>query len=275
MATGLDDLKSPVFWRGSFAEMIGTMFLVFIGCGSCINWKMQDGEPSVLQISLCFGLAVGTMVWCICHLSGGHINPAVTVGLLITRKISLIKAIFFIIAQCTGAVIGAGALKGLTPPAVQGALGSTSVNGSLSQAQGFGIEFMITFVLVFTVFASCDGKRTDLNGSAPLTIGLSVTLCHLFAIRFTGSSMNPARSFGPAVITGLWHEHWVYWCGPIMGGIVAALIYDNLIASNASLSKAKGYLLTSTYDPERFEAEKERKIKVEDDDSELKEELNV
>ena len=182
MATGLDDLKSPIFWRALFAEVIGTLFLTFIGCGSCIGWGAQDGEPSIVQIALCFGLAVATMVWAIAHISGGHINPAVTLGLLVTRKVSLIKAIFYVIAQCVGAVIGAGALKGLTPPSVQGSLGATGINPSLSQGQGFGVEFMVTFVLVLTVFASCDDKRTDLNGSAPLTIGLSVTLCHLFAV---------------------------------------------------------------------------------------------
>ncbi|KAK2155061.1 hypothetical protein LSH36_250g02028 [Paralvinella palmiformis] len=220
MATSLEDLRSPLFWRGVFAELVGTLFLVLAGCGSCINWKLQDGEPSVLQIALCFGLAVAIIVWCILHLSGGHINPAVTISLLVTRKISLIKSLFFIIAQCTGAVIGAGALKGLTPPAVRGALGSTSLNDGLTQSQGFGVELMIT--------------------------------------------MNPARSFGPAAITGNWHEHWVYWCGPILGGILAGLLYENLFASDASLSKAKGYLLARRSDSEDPENTKKEGIKIEE-----------
>lgn len=247
MATSRDDVKSCRLWRGAVAELVGTMLLVIIGCGTCVggpDW--EQFAPSTLQISLAFGLAVATVVWCLCHVAGaGHVNPAVTAGMLVTGKISVVRAVVFIVAQCLGAVVGAGLLKALTPPAVQGQLGATTVSGTLSVEQGFGVEFVVTFVLVLTVFASCDGKRKDLHGSGPLAIGLSVTLCHLFAIKYTGSSMNPARSFGPAVVATVWQNHWVYWCGPLLGGVTAALLYEALFAADASLSKVRYFLLTT------------------------------
>lgn len=181
MATSLDDLKSPLFWRGIVAECLGTMFLTLIGCGSCIGWD-DTYNPTMVQIALCFGLSVGTVVWCIGNCSGGHINPAVTMAMLVTRHISVVRGLFFVFAQCAGAAAGSAILMGLTPAKYRGNLGATLVNPELSVSQGFGVEFMITFVLVLTVFAACDSQRKDLNGSAPLTIGLSVTVCHLWAV---------------------------------------------------------------------------------------------
>ncbi|CAH1780059.1 unnamed protein product [Owenia fusiformis] len=260
MVHSIEDVRSPLLWRAVLAELIGTLFLTFIGCGSCIGW-LDDYDPSMVQIALAFGLGVATMVWSIAHVSGGHINPAVTCGMLVTRKISVARSVFYVIAQSIGAIAGAGILKGVTPgnsTHIQVTLGATTVNSHVSVQQAFGIELMITFVLVFTVFASCDGKRTDLKGSGPLQIGLSVTLCHLFAIKYTGSSMNPARSLGPAVVQGIWQDHWVYWTGPILGGVIAALLYDSVFAANASITRAKGYLMSSNYQGDDYEPVKDK-----------------
>ena len=109
MATSLDDLRSSLFWRAVVAESLGTCFLVLVGCGSCVPWE-DSYAPSIVQISLAFGISVATMVWCIGHVSGGHINPAVTGAMLITRKISLAKACLYIMAQIVGAIAGAGIL---------------------------------------------------------------------------------------------------------------------------------------------------------------------
>lgn len=272
MATSIDDLKSVYFWRAVLAEALGTLLLVFVGCGSCLNWEDPNRIPKsdynpVVQIAFCFGISVATIVWGIGHVSGGHINPAVTSAFFVTRRISLAKAVFYIIAQCCGAIIGAMILKGVTPYERWGALGNTKVNEEMEVGRAFGVEFMVTFVLVFTVFASCDGKRNDLQGSAPLTIGLSVTMCHLFAIPLTGSSMNSARSFGPAVAMGIWEHHWVYWIGPILGGVIAGLLYEYVFAANASLNKTMEFLLSSKYDREEFPAT-EQKVKVIDDGDE-------
>ena len=181
MATSLDDLRSLLFWRAVLAEFLGTLLLVFVGCGSCIGWE-DDYAPSVTQIALCFGLIVATVVWAIGHVSGGHVNPAVTMAMLVTRNVSLARALFFILAQCAGACVGALILKGVTPNQFEGTLGQTNLGSDVTPGQGFGVEFVVTFVLVFTVFSSVDGKRTDLNGSTPLTIGLSVAVCHLAAV---------------------------------------------------------------------------------------------
>ena len=178
----LKDLKDSKLWRGVLAEGIGTMILVFIGCGACLNNEWETFSPTQVQISLTFGLAVATIVWMIAHISGGHINPAVTVALLVTRKITLVRALLFIAVQCAGAIAGAALLMGVTPKDGRASLGLTSINEHMEVEQAFAVETIITFVLVFTVFSSIDSNRKDLGGSAPLAVGLSVTLCHLFAV---------------------------------------------------------------------------------------------
>ena len=206
MATSVDDLRSPRFWRAVVAEFVGTLFLVFIGCGSCLTWgPARSDKPTMVQMSLSFGLSVATMVWCIGNCSGGHINPAVTAAMLVTRHVSVAKAILYVIFQCAGAIAGAALLLGVTPSEFQGNLGSTLVNENLTPAQGFGVEFLITFVLVFTVFASVDSKRDDLGGSVPLTIGLSVTLCHLTAVstHLTYSNTSMINPFNTNLIKAI------------------------------------------------------------------------
>ncbi|XP_050396611.1 aquaporin AQPAe.a isoform X2 [Patella vulgata] len=257
MVTSLDDIQSMRFWKAVIAEFLGTLLLVLVACGSCI--ELIDGvKSSIVQIALCFGLSVATIVWNIAHISGGHINPAVTAGMLAARKISLARAVFYLLFQLVGAIVGAGILLGLTPDGYHGSLGMTTVSPKIDVGKAVGVEFMITFILVFTVFASCDGKRKDIKGSVPLTIGLSVTMCHLFAIQYTGSSMNTARTFGPAVVIGIWEHHWVYWVGPILGGVVAGLLYEHIFAANASMTKTKACILSSHYDDDKYKAHKLR-----------------
>jgi len=236
------------------AELIGTMFLNLVGCGSALN---HGGD--FVRIALCFGVTVATMAQSIGHISGCHINPAVTAGLLIGRKIGVIKALLYIVSQCIGAVIGTGLLFAFYPSELDvgdktcgvngvvqkadgaggvdgkcgwaGWLGVTNFNSSLNAGQALGIEFFITFVLILVVFgaAADDHAAAASKGSAPLAIGLSITTCHLFAIPLTGSSMNPARSFGSAVIASNFSNHWVYWIGPILGGICASILYNLIL----------------------------------------------
>ncbi|ESO82755.1 hypothetical protein LOTGIDRAFT_94507, partial [Lottia gigantea] len=211
-------------WRSLAAETFGTLVIVLLGCGTWITWS---SHPNLVQISLTFGLTVATMVWVFTHISGGHVNPAVTLAKLVTRRVSIVRGILYIIAQCLGGVLGAGILFGLTPPHKRTDLGATAKLGeSVTAAQGFGIELLVSFVVVMAVFASNDTKRRDLRGSQPLTIGLAVMVCHLFAIPYTRCGLNPARSFGPSLVMGIWSNHWVFWIGPLIGGVIAGILYE-------------------------------------------------
>ncbi|XP_011617137.1 aquaporin-4 [Takifugu rubripes] len=228
------------FWRAVSGEFLATFIFVLLSLGSTISWKAGEASPppaDLVLISLCFGLSIATMVQCFGHISGGHINPAVTAAMVVTRKLSLAKALFYVLAQCLGAVTGAGVLHLVTPAAARGSLGVTEVNSQISVGHGLLVELLITFQLVFTIFATCDPKRTDLGGSASLAIGFSVAIGHLFAINYTGASMNPARSFGPALITLNFSSHWVYWVGPILGAILAAGLYEYLYCPDPELKK--------------------------------------
>lgn len=228
------------FWRAVAGEFLAMLIFVLLGLGSTINWTANEEKPSapdLVLISLCFGLSIATLVQCFGHISGAHINPAVTVAMVATRKLSLAKAVFYLLAQCLGAVAGAAILYGVTPASVRGGLGVTSVNPEISTGHAIVIELIITFELVFTVFATCDTKRNDLKGSAAMAIGLSVCIGHLFAIPYTGASMNPARSFGPAIIMGKYHDHWVYWVGPLLGGVLAATTYEYLFCPDPDLKR--------------------------------------
>jgi len=217
---GDNEVKTIKIVNSLVAEMLGTMFLVLVGCGAC-----HEANNDFVRIALAFGVTVATIAQSIGHVSGCHINPAITIGLMVGAKVGLIKGLLYIVAQCIGAVIGAALLKAFIPGGV--VPGVTGLGALVTAGQGIGIELFITFVLVLVVYAAAadEDNSGSVKGSAPLAIGLSISTCHLFAIPLTGSSMNPARSFGPALVAGKWANHWVYWVGPILGGIFAALTY--------------------------------------------------
>ncbi|CAG7835078.1 unnamed protein product [Allacma fusca] len=242
--SGISDIASDRgIWKPLLAELLGTVILVFVGCGTYLQW----GKPatvdsfgsikkestltettSSLQISLAFGITVATVTQAIGHISGSHINPAVTLGLMIAGQIKPVRSILYIASQCAGAVAGAAILKGVAPEG-GGSLGITVPHEDVCSGQAFGIECMITFVVVLTVLGVYDENRNDVKGSIPLAIGLSVTACSLSAMKFTGASMNPARTFGPAVISYIWTDHWIYWAGPCAGGVAAGLVYSSIL----------------------------------------------
>ncbi|XP_049910141.1 aquaporin-4-like isoform X1 [Epinephelus moara] len=238
--TAFKGIWTQEFWRCVGAEFFAMLLFVLLSLGSTINWGAVEKDPhppDLVLISLCFGLTIATMVQCFSHISGAHINPAVTAAMVVTRKLSLAKAVFFLLAQCTGAIVGAAILYGITPASVRGSMGITTVNMSISVGNALVVELFITFQLVFTVFATCDNKRSDLKGSSALAIGLSVCIGHLFAIPYTGASMNPARTFGPAMVTWCWENHWVYWVGPTLGGTLAGALYEYLFCPDPELKR--------------------------------------
>ncbi|CAH2285201.1 aquaporin-4 isoform X3 [Pelobates cultripes] len=225
------------FWKAVSGEFMAMLIFVLLSVGSTINWGVEDNlqQADVVRISLCFGFSIVTMVHCFGHISGAHINPAVTIAFVCTRKITLAKSIFYIAAQCLGAITAAGLLFIITPVNVIGTLGVTALNEGLSVGHGLLIEILITFQLVFTISAACDSKHKDKLST--LCIGISVMVGHLFAINYTGASMNPARSLGPAVIIWKWENHWIYWVGPIIGAVCAGAAYDYIYCPDSELKQ--------------------------------------
>lgn len=149
-------------------------------------------------------------------------------------KISLVKTVCYIIFQCLGSIAGTACIKALLSVEDYHGLGHTSLKDSITPAQGFGFEFFNGFVLLATVFGACDSNKPTSAHTAPFAIGMAVALGHLGTITYTGSSMNPARTLGTALMTDNWSNHWVYWLGPIAGGVVAALIYSLALEAKPS-----------------------------------------
>ncbi|XP_062872041.1 major intrinsic protein of lens fiber a [Trichomycterus rosablanca] len=218
------EFRSLSFWRAVFAEFYGTMFFVFFGLGAALRWT--SSSYNVLQVAFCFGMAAATLIQSIGHISGGHINPAVTFAYVISSQMSLFRAFFYICAQCLGALAGAAVLYGVTPSNVRGNLALNTLQPGISLGMATTIEVFLTLQLVVCVFAVTDERRNGRLGSAALSIGFSVFMGHLFGMYYTGAGMNPARSFAPAVLFRNFINHWVYWVGPLIGGAVGALLYD-------------------------------------------------
>ncbi|XP_014668506.1 PREDICTED: lens fiber major intrinsic protein-like, partial [Priapulus caudatus] len=218
------ELTNFQFWKAVRTELLATLLLAMTGCGVAL--QCTEATPADdLKVALAFGLTVATLVQCVGHVSGGHMNPAVTVGMLVTGNISPARAVCYSMAQCTGAIAGTAVLYGLIPATLRGDLGLTRVHAAVSLAQAFGIEFIITFVYAFAVFANLDPKRKSM-GSRSLAIGFAALVGNLFGFHYTGASMNPARSLGPAVVLNSWEHHWIYWLGPVLGGVLGGFTYE-------------------------------------------------
>lgn len=219
------DLRSKAAWQATLAELIAVALFVFLGAGAVIGIGMvgADGGTGLIIGALAHGLAIAVLVAAIGRISGGHINPAVTVAVVVTGRMSLIKGAMYVVAQLVGALVGAGLLLSVIPLADQGTLGAHALN--VDVASGLIAEMVLTFTLVFVIFATA----MDPNGPrhlAPFAIGIAVMVDNFVGAPLTGASMNPARSFGPALAAGEWADHWVYWVGPIMGAVLAAVIYE-------------------------------------------------
>ena len=216
-------------WRKAMAELIGTGALIFVGAGSIIMHQ-HTGGVGLVGIALAHGLTIGVMVSAVGHISGGHLNPAVTAGFLVTGRMKVRDAAWYVGAQLTGGVIGALILKQCFPAAAIAAtqLGTPMLGQGISVSAGIAIELVLTFLLVFTVFATAVDPQGAFKSIAGYGIGTIVTIDILAAGPLTGASMNPARTFGPALVAHAWLNHAVYWIGPVAGGMLAGLLYDNL-----------------------------------------------
>jgi len=214
-------------WRHFAAEFIGTFALVFVGGAAIMIAKDQQSPAGLVQIAFAHGLILAVMVSALMRISG-HFNPAVTIGFVVTRRIEVPMAGVYIIAQIIGAIAAAYLLKATFPVALFEATrgGGQSLALQITGTQGFLLEFVATFFLVLVVFGTAvDPKAPRIGG---LAIGFTVAADILAIGPITGASMNPARSFGPAVASGIFEAQVIYWTAPIAGGIVAALLYDFL-----------------------------------------------
>ncbi|KAM5179907.1 aquaporin-5-like [Mantella aurantiaca] len=241
------ELCSWAFYRAVFAEFLATMIFVFFGLGSALRWPAA--LPTVLQISLAFGLAIATLVQTIGPISGANINPAVTLAFFVGSQISIWRAIFYIIAQILGGLAGAGILYGVVPPAVRGNMAINALSNNTSPGLGLVVEIIITFQLVLCIFASTDARRSDNVGSPAISIGLAVTLGHLVGIYFTGCSMNPVRSFSPAVIVKNFRNQWIFWVGPLVGGVAASFMYTYVLYPSMKTPSEKLAILLGNTNP--------------------------
>lgn len=232
---GFDEIKKKkdTYWKALLAEFLGNFLLNFYGCYSCvlIGLDKDIAAPyNYVLVALSFGFAIFVLVQALGHVSGAHLNPAVTCAMMSVGNTTIVKGLLYIIAQCVGSLAGSSVVKALTPEKLHATgMGHTMLNPDLTPLQGFGVEFFLGFVLVLVVCGVCDPNRYEAKAAGPLAIGIAVSLGHLASIDSTGSSMNPARTFGSAVIAGIWDHHWIYWVGPILGGILAALIYKHAL----------------------------------------------
>ncbi len=213
-------------WRHFAAEFIGTFALVFVGGGAIVASKVVPGV-GLLDVAAAHGLILALMVTALMRISG-HFNPAVTAGFLVTRRIDPMMAGIYIVAQLLGAVVAAFALRGLVPPDQFAAAHGTiqEIAGNVSSGQAFVLEAIATFLLVFVVFGTAvDPRAPQVGGFA---IGLTIAADILAIGPLTGGSMNPARSFGPAFVSSAYFGQIVYWTGPMVGAIAAALLYESI-----------------------------------------------
>ena len=215
--------KSGGRLRRLIAEAVGTFFLVLIGPGAAMVNAFSDGTVSHAGVALAFAFVVTAMVFALGHLSGAHINPAVTLAFWSVRRFPGPEVLPYLMAQCFGAILAAAALVGILGPV--GGFGATVPAVSVGRA--FGLEWLLSFALMLVVMAVATDRRVP-GGFAALAVGLTVGFCALMGGPITGASMNPARSFGPAVVGGIWQAHWVYWLAPITGMVAAAHLYEHL-----------------------------------------------
>lgn len=215
------------------AECIGTFLLVFAGPGAVVINTVSGGVGS-LGIGLSFGLAVMVAIYAIGHISGAHINPAVTIAFALTRHFPWKVVPAYIVSQLIGAYAASGTLLLLFGNVAN--LGATVPSGSSLQA--LTLECVLTLLLMFVVLAVATDVRA-VGQAAAIAIGGYVALAATFAGPIAGSSMNPARSFGPALLSGTWTAHWVYWVGPVVGAILGAVLYSYIRTGEPPKSDTK------------------------------------
>lgn len=206
--------------RSYVAEAIAVLALVFVGGAAILS------ENTLLGVAFAHGIILMCMVYATGHVSGAHINPAVTISMWVTKNIEGKKAVGYIIAQLIGGTVGAFLLSlAFSDP---GNYGGQALANGVTPLTGIIVEAILTFFLVFVIFATAVDKKAP-GGIYGVAIGFVIAADILAGGSLTGASMNPARSFGPALLSGVWTNHFVYWVGPIIGGIVGGITYNKIM----------------------------------------------
>ncbi|KAL0436432.1 UNVERIFIED_CONTAM: Aquaporin PIP2-7 [Sesamum radiatum] len=246
----VEELTKWSFYRALIAEFIATLLFLYVTVLTVIGYKSQTdithggdecGGVGILGIAWAFGGMIFILVYCTAGISGGHINPAVTFGLFLARKVSLIRALLYMVAQCLGAICGVGLVKAFQKSYYNRyGGGANELAEGYNKGVGLGAEIIGTFVLVYTVFSATDPKRNARDSHvpvlAPLPIGFAVFMVHLATIPITGTGINPARSFGAAVIYNkdkAWDDQWIFWVGPFIGAAIAAFYHQYILRAAA------------------------------------------
>jgi aquaporin Z len=232
----------PIFNR-SLAEFFGTFWLVFGGCGSAVlSAAFPQFGIGFLGVALAFGLTLVSMGYAIGHISGCHCNPAVSIGLFMSKRFPAQDLLPYIIAQVLGAIVAGGVLyliaSGKAGFAISEGFAANGYAehspGGYSMVAGLIAEIVLTFMFLMIILGATDSRAP--RGFAPLAFGLGLTLIHLIGIPVTNLSVNPARSTGPALYVGGWalHQLWLFWIAPIIGAVLAGIVYPRISDENVS-----------------------------------------
>lgn len=222
--------------RKLLAEVVGTFAIVFIAAGSiCAQEYLRAagaGGGGLVAQALAYGFVTAVMMAALSQVSGGHFNPAITIGFWVTKRLGTLQSIFYCVAQLLGAAAAAYLLAALLPEPTWRpvALGSTSLASDFTRMQGMLIEGVASFFLVFVFFACAVENSAALRKWGAFAVGMAISMDVFLAQPFTGASMNPARTFGPALAAHHWINHGVYWIGPLLGGVIGAVVYDRVFA---------------------------------------------
>uniref|UniRef100_A0A0D9X4C6 Aquaporin n=1 Tax=Leersia perrieri TaxID=77586 RepID=A0A0D9X4C6_9ORYZ len=233
------ELRQWLLYRALVCELVAASLFQYITVATVIGYKVQSSDDhcdgvGTLGVAWASGGMMFVLVYCNTKISGGHISVAVTFGLLLKRKVSVIRAVLYMVAQCLGAILGTGIVKGTMDKHLYNSSGggANMVTDGYSHGTALGAEIIGTFILVFVVFSSADPKRKAHGSHIPLLLslplGFTLFAVHSATFPITGAGLNPARSFGAAVIYNhkkAWDDHWIFWVGPLVGALAAAVYY--------------------------------------------------
>ncbi|BES92491.1 Major intrinsic protein [Nesidiocoris tenuis] len=231
------ELTTLELWRSIISECLASFFYVFTVCGAAAGVASGGSTAqTVLASAFASGFSIAALTQSFGHISGAHVNPAISIAMMITRNITVLRGLMFVIAQCGGGIAGAALLYGVTLPSKQRTLTATVafLPVYLSPWERFGLELILTFVVTFTYFVSMDSYRKWIGGTS-----LSIGSAYLAASIVSMPALNPARALGPAFVMNKWDNHWVFWFGPIIGGISAGLIYEFIFNPKRHYKRSK------------------------------------